>query len=143
MTASSAAPARHVIFHTLSDATAALAAAEQSSAQVALRTARGAVRYAGPTYLIEIVRSASAECANRFEIESSAFIDCRDEPALVYTALRAGWRGILYNGPKHYQNEVKAAAAGYRAKLLSRAPRALDLLDHPDSVSACLKWYAR
>ena len=134
---------RHVVFHSLSDAKAALEAARRMSTSVSLCTARGAVRYAGPNYLIDVVRLAIVETGSRSNIETSALIDCRDEPALVFAALRAGWQGIIYNGAKSYRNEIEAAVAAHHATLLTRPPRALDLLDAHDPMAACLKWYAR
>ena len=134
---------RHVVFHSLSDAKAALEAGKPMSTSVSLCTARGAVRYAGPYYLIDVVRLAIVETGSRSDIETSALIDCRDEPALVFAALRAGWQGIVYNGARSYRNEVEAAVAAHRATLLTRPPRALDLLDVPDPIAACRKWYAR
>ena len=142
MKAGSEPNTRHVVFHSLSHATAALGAALQSSASVSLCTARGAVRYAGPDYLFDIVRLAAAETNNHGDPEANALIDCRDEPALVFAALRVGWRGVIYSGPKAYRHEVDAAVASYRATLVTRVPRTLDLLDESDPVAACLKWYA-
>ena len=141
-TASSAIRGSHIVFHTLDHAIAALDTAAQLGAAVCLRTARGAVRYAGPAYLFDVVRLAISKTGSSYEIDASA-IDCRDEPALAFAALRAGWRTVIYSGPRAYRDEVNAAVTSYKATLIARPPRALDLLGEKDPRLACLKWYVR
>ena len=132
-----------MIFHSLCHAKAALYAAQRVPTEVVLCTARGAIRYAGASYLIDIVRLAIGETGSVANLEAAALIDCRDEPVFAFAALRAGWRSVLYNGPKHYRNEVAAAAKSYGAVVIPRAPRSLDLMDRPDPAATCLKWYVR
>ncbi len=134
---------RYVVFHDLNHATAALLAADQSITPVSLCTARGAVRYAGPAYLLDVVRLAVDNTATDPKVVQDALIDCRDEPALAFAALRTGWRTVIFSGAKVLQREVAAAAGEFGATLVARAPRALDLLDQGDPLDACLNWYAR
>jgi len=134
---------RYVVFHDLNQATAALLAANQSTSPVSLCTARGAVRYAGPAYLLNVVRLAVDKTASDPRVVRDALIDCRGEPALAFASLRIGWRAVIFSGAKALQREVSAAADEFGATLVASAPRALDLLDQGDPMDACLNWYAR
>ena len=133
----------YVVFHDLDHAKAALLAANQSTTPVSLCTARGAVRYAGPAYLLEVVRLAVDKTASDPKVVRDALIDCRGEAALAFAALRTGWRAVIFSGAKTLQREVAAAADEFGATLVARAPRALDLLDQDDPMDACLNWYSR
>ncbi len=133
----------YVVFHDLDHAEAALVAADQSTTPVSLCTARGAVRYAGPAYLLDVVRLAVDKTASDPKVVRDALIDCRSEPALAFAALRTGWRAVIFSGAKALQHEVAAAADEFGAILIARAPRTLDLLDQDDPMDACLNWYSR
>lgn len=135
--------ARHVVFHDLDQARAALLAARPSEVRVVLRTARGAVGYAGPSYLLDLVRAAVAGTASDPRAIDGALIDCRGEPALAFAALRAGWRGLIFAAAGAHRREVEAAAAYYGATLDLRPPRALDLAGLRDPAAACRRWYRR
>ena len=135
--------ARHVVFHDLDQARAALVAARSSEVRVVLRTARGAVGYAGPSYLLDLVRAAVAGTASDPRAVDAALIDCRGQPALAFAALRAGWRGLIFAAAGAHRREVEAAAAHYGATLALRPPRALDLAGHRDPAAACSRWYRR
>ena len=132
---------RHVVFHDLGQATAALLAARPSGVRVVLRTARGAIAYAGPSYLLDLVRAAVATTASDPRTVEAALIDCRDEPALAFAALRTGWRGLIFAAAGAHRREIEAAAAHYGASLALRPPRALDLAGHRDPAAACRRWY--
>ena len=134
---------RHVVFHNLDQAKAALVAAHRSEVRVVLCTAKGAIRYAGPAYLLDLVRVAVAETASNPRAISAALIDCRGEPALAFAALRAGWHGLIFTDAAMHQREITAAAMQYGATLVMRPARALDLAGSQDPVAACLRWYAR
>ena len=133
----------HVVFHDFGQARAALLAARPSGVRVVLRTARGAIGYAGPAYLLDLVRAAVAETASDPRAVEAALIDGRGEPALAFAALRAGWRGLIFAAAGAHRREIEAAAAHYAATLVLRPPRALDLAGHRDAGAACRRWYRR
>ena len=132
---------RHVVFHDLGQAKAALLAARRSEVGVVLCTAKGAIRYAGPAYLLDLVRTAVAETASDPRLIEAALIDCRNEPALAFAALRVGWRGLVFTATGPHRREIEAAVAHYEATLVVRRPRALDLAGRQDPVAACCTWY--
>ena len=142
-TASAGQRDHHVVFHDLDQARAALLAARPSGVRVVLRTARGAIGYAGPSYLLDLVRAAVAETASDPRAVEAALIDGRGEPALAFAALRAGWRGLIFAAAGAHRREIEAAAAHYGATLALRPPRALDLAGHRDAGAACRRWYRR
>lgn len=133
--------ARVVIFHSLAHARAACAAAAEAGARLTLRTAPGAAAYAGPQYLKAIVDRAAAEFPG---VALDATIDCGKDAGTAQGALRIGWRSIAFSGPSPVREKLAdiAAQCGARAVTEDIGEAALDLLDHPDPVSACRRFMA-
>jgi hypothetical protein len=127
--------AAHVVFHALVDAEMALEEAAASGAKAVLRTAPGAIAYAGPLYLLKIVEAAASGAHGA--ALAGAVIDCGREAVLAFAALRSGWRALLFTGRGRSLSEVRAAAAAAGATLHSTLPPALDPTHDPDPRAAC------
>ena len=130
------------MFHSVEHIRAALDAAASLGAGVTLRTAPGAIHYAGPLYLLKLVETAFAERPPPANVRVRTLLDCGDDAALAYAALRTGWRALLFTGPARVRVQLAATARRHAAVLEHRPSPALDLLDHPDPPSACLDWFA-
>ena len=126
--------ARVIVFHSLDHARAALAAAAQRGVPVTLRSAPGAVAYAGAGYLKAIVDAAAAENP---DVAVSAVIDCGADAGAAMGALRAGWRAILFSGRDDVAARLADMAREAGARLTGEGPEALDLLDAADPAALC------
>ena len=131
--------ARHVIYHTLEDAGAALAAARVLEVAPVLRTAPGAVAYAGAPYLKRLVEIAEGVEPGRTHL----IADCGADGAAAVAALRAGWPAVIVAGPRSRAASVADIAAQLGAECHTRRPPALDLLGLDDPFAACLAWLER
>ena len=133
---------RPIVFHTVAHARAAAAAAAALGTTATLLTAPGAHAYAGPLYLGQLVEAALAEWPQAGAIDA-VVLDCGDDSAIAYAALRAGWRDLLFTGRPGPRQQVAGAAESAGVRLYTRAARALDLLDHGDARAACTAWLQR
>lgn len=133
------AMARHgpgcvVVFHSAEHACAALAAAAEASCAVTLCTAPGAAAYAGPAYLKRLIERAQGQYP---AAKAEAVIDCGDDPGLVFTALRAGWKRIAFTGHGEARAKLADIARKSAAEVTPRAPAGLDLATAEDALAAC------
>ena len=130
---------RHVIYHTLEDARTALAAARLLALRPVLRTAPGAVGYAGAAYLKRL-----AEIAAQSEPgEAHLIADCGADGAAAVAALRAGWPAVIVGGPRAMAARVADIAAQLGAECHTRRSPALDLGGLADPFAACVAWLER
>ena len=111
-----------MIFHSLADAVAAVAAAD--GRPLILLSARGAAGYAGPDFLKAITDNASAGAGH-----VEAAIDCGPDAGVAMAALRGGWKHLIFRGDDRVRTKLADMAAQMDAKLDDTAPDALDLLD--------------
>ncbi|MCZ6522612.1 MAG: hypothetical protein O7A68_01935 [Alphaproteobacteria bacterium] len=127
-------PPAVVVFHDLAQARAALAAAAECGRPVTLRTAPGAAAYAGPAYLKRVADSALGA---RPGSGSEAVIDCGGEAGVALTALRLGWRRLLFDGHREAGAKLADMAAQLGAEVTRARPPGLDLLDSRDPLGSC------
>ncbi|MFQ5784251.1 MAG: class II fructose-bisphosphate aldolase [Alphaproteobacteria bacterium] len=130
-----------VVFHSLDDARAALAAARETGAPLTLTTAPGAAAYAGVQYLKAIVDRALAEHP---DVSVTAVIDCGDDAGTAQGALRIGWKALRFSGPTETRRRIADIAGQCGARLVGGEPdeAALDLLDLADPKAACRAFFA-
>lgn len=123
-----------IIFHGLAHARAALAAAREHNAALALKTAPGAAAYAGVGYLKAIVEKAGADKAG-----VEAIIDCGEDAVIALAALRTGWKLVEFSGSGEVFAKLAQIAGQQHARVLEPDPdrATLDLLDAPDALAAC------
>jgi len=129
-----------VVFHDLGQARAALAAAAELGVALTLRSAPGAAAYAGPAYLKRVVERALDEHP---EANSEAIIDCGDDTGAALTALRLGWRRLLFDGAAEVGAKLAEMAARAGAEVSRERPSALDLLDSRAPLEACRAYLER
>lgn len=128
---------RAIIFHSLDHARAALGAARKAGVEVCLLTAPGAARYAGTDHLKKIADLALAE----FDGEAPAvLIDCGENAGSAMSALRAGWKALVFAGEPGVRRKIASMADQCGARLVDRPAEALDLLDETDPDAACRRW---
>ena len=127
----------HIVYHSLADAREALEAAIELGVSVTLRTAPGAVGYAGAAYLKKIVDIAREEVA---EARITAMLDCGDNGAAALNAIRAGWRAIVFRGRPAVRARVQAVAKRRGVTCLDCPPPALNLVKCVDPATACREW---
>jgi hypothetical protein len=135
--------ARHggaVVVHSLEHARAAVAAAASLGVPVTLVSAPGAAAYVGAPWFREVVAAARAEHP---EAAVDCILDCGARAGDVMAALRAGIPAVRFTGRKDVAAKLAAIAEGSGARLVTRRPRALDLLDEADPEAACRAWLAR
>ncbi len=126
-----------IVFHSLGDARAALAAAAEAGVAVTLQSAPEAAAYAGVGYLKAIADRAAAEHP---DADVTAVIDCGADPGFAMAALRIGWQTVRFSGPAKVRAKLTDIAAQTGARLAeddTEAPEALDLLDVADADAAC------
>ena len=121
-----------IIFHTIDQARAALAAAGKSSVELTLQSAPGAAVYGGVGYLKAIVEQAGAD-------DCEATIDCGADSGIALAALRAGWKRLVFAGDQGVFDKLCDIAGQRGASVLKPDPDgvSLDLLDTPDPSAAC------
>ncbi len=113
-------PARAVIFHSLADASAAVAAA--GGRPLILLSAPGAAGYAGPDYLKAIADEALAGSRG-----ADAVIDCGNEAGVAMAALRGGWKWLVFRGRADVRAKLADMAAQMGARIDTAVPDAADL----------------
>ena len=79
----------------------------------------------------------------RDEFTSSAevVLDCGDNPATVFGAVRTGWTQIAYNGPEPLLKKVSSLMASHGKQLVSlnKGP-VLDLYHSVNPIGDCTVW---
>ena len=103
---------------------------------VTLRSAPGAARYAGLTFLKALFDGAAQACP---EAHHSVILDCGSDAALAHRAMVMGFRRIAFTGPGAMRDKLAQIAAKCGAKLApTHAPAdTLDLLDSHDPAGSC------
>lgn len=128
-----------VIFLSLADAEAALAAADALGVKVTLLSARDAAASVGPGWFDAVVTLAKNQYP---QTHCDAILDCGDAPGDAMAALRHGVTHIRYNGTR--QTAIADIARQYGAAVLPDRPPALDLAaarsEGTDAHAACLAW---
>ncbi len=125
-----------IVFHNLDHARAALAAAVEADVAITLRSAPGAVAYAGAGYLKAIADSAAKDHPNA---RVTWVIDCGADPGTALGALRIGWKRLRFSGPGSLREKLTDIAAQRDATVTGEAAgeTVLDLLEHHDPAAAC------
>ena len=128
---------RPIIYHSLENARLALKTSKSLNIPVVLRTAHGALSYAGASYLKKIYAIAMDECATAPAI---AMLDCGNDAAAAVNAIRDGWPGILYTGQPKACQRVRSVAKRHRITYTENRTDALDLDACDEMDSACRSW---
>jgi len=131
---------RAIAVHSLDQARAALGAAEALGVPVTLVSAEAAAGSAGVLWFRELVALAREAHPGA---EAEALLDCGEQPGHVLAALRHGFTRLRFKGTPAQTRKLRAIAGQYGATLISRRPKALDLLDEADPAAACRAWLTR
>ena len=115
---------RPIIYHSLENARLALKTSKSLNIPVVLRTAHGALSYAGASYLKKIYDIAMDECATAPAI---AMLACGNDAAAAVNAIRDGWPGILNTGQPKACQRVRSVAKRHRITYTENRTDALDL----------------
>lgn len=102
-----------------------------------VRTAPGATDYAGVQFLWDMAVLARSESNQHIEV----VLDCGDNPATVFGALRTGWTRIAYNGPEPLRKKISSLVArqGGSVITLNEGP-VLDLFHSNQPKTDCASW---
>jgi len=131
---------KRVIFHSLADARAALAAASALHRPVTLASAHGAGGYAGPLWFKGVIEVAAAEFP---EAAATYVLDCADEAGTVLLALRHGLKRVRFTGNAAARKRLEAIAAKLGAEIeTGRQRAALDLREARDPEAALRAYLA-
>jgi hypothetical protein len=128
------------VIHSLLQAKAALAAAAERGAAVALLSAPGAAAYAGAGWFDAVARAAKAA---QPDADMIAILDCSDRADLVQAAFRQGLGHAIFRGEAGVARRLRDIARQRGATLLTRRPPALDLEHAADPRAACRAWLDR
>ena len=128
-----------IIVHSLEQATAALAAAEQFDRPVTLLSAPGAAAYIGATVFRDMIAAAAAAHP---KARHRAVLDCGDDPGLAMGALRHGIKGVRIVNGKKIRDKLADIAGQRGAFVYEDSPDTIDLLDMVDPLAACRAWLA-
>jgi len=125
-----------MVFRTLAQARAALAAAAEAGAPVILRSAPGAAAHAGVGYLKAIIERARAAYPTA---TARAIIDCGADAGTALAALRAGWTMIGFSGDDAVAAKLADIAGQSGAVLVAPTSddRLVDLAANADPGAAC------
>ena len=129
-----------IIVHSLDHTRAALAAARRAGRPVTLVSAPGAALYAGAGFWKAMIEQGRTEFP---EADCRAILDCGDDAGVALGALREGIAAIAFHGPPRVHVKIVDIAKKLGAAVLRDAAAgapALDLLDFPDPLGACLDW---
>lgn len=135
-----------VIVHSLAQARAALAAARDLDARVALQSPPDAGYYAGALYFRKIVDALEAEFGAGPDWHF--LFDCGADAGLALNALRHGLKTLLFRGGKAQGDKLaqiarKEGAAIRRSPQGGKAESLLDLLDRPEPYATVRRWLER
>ena len=128
-----------IVFHSLTQAEAALAAASGLGVPVTLISAPSAAGYAGPAWFRSVVEQARAAHP---DVDVTAVLDCGDMPGHVLAALREGVAAVRFSGDT--AEKIADIAAQCGARVIAERPEALDLAEVEragrDLERACREW---
>jgi hypothetical protein len=109
-------PAPGFVFHSLTQAVAALEAAAAVEREIILLSAPDAGIYAGPGWFRALIDAARAAMpAARF----SAILDCGDDAGAAQGALRAGIEVVIFTGRADVAERLSGIAAAKGARMLT------------------------
>lgn len=131
---------RPILFHSLTEARAALAAGAALGRPVTLISAPAAGAHGGAGWFLGLV--AAAQAAHP-DVAVTAILDCADLPGCVQAGLRAGVTDLLFTGDAETTARLTAIATtvGARVHSATRLPGpALDLRGTTDAEAACRRW---
>jgi len=125
-----------VAIHHLEHGLLAAGIARELDRDVRLLSPPDAAVYLGPGWMEAIERAVEAQTGLRM----SGILDCADRPDLVQAAFRQGTRAVVFRGRKAVAAKLADIARGWRAELMLRRPRALDLGADPDPEPALRRY---
>ena len=102
-----------------------------------IRTAPGAADYAGVQFLWDLIKLAQHQSREFTDV----VLDCGENPATVFGALRTGWKNISYSGSPQLQQKVASLLSRYGGQIipLNEGPD-LDLQHSADPSAECILW---
>jgi hypothetical protein len=121
--------ARAFVIHGLTHLRAVLGAGNAANRPVIVISAPAAGAYAGANWFAALIEHGATEFPN---VAMTAILDCGDRGGDVLAALKAGLRHIVFTGHPDAAARLIAIASSGGARILSRRPEALDLLDIAD-----------
>jgi hypothetical protein len=102
-----------------------------------LRTAPGATDYAGVQFLWDIAELARPDSSRYIEV----VLDCGDNPATVFGALRTGWTKIAYSGPEQLRKKISSVVKRQGRKMITlNTGPVLDLFHSDQPTTDCAVW---
>ena len=129
---------RRIIIHSLADARAALAAAQELGVPVVLATAVGAGGYAGAMWFNAVIEAARADFPS---VPVVTILDCSGEAGTVLNALRHGLKRVRFSGGAAALKRLRDIAGQLDAEIeTGKPPPALDLLHERDPDAACRRY---
>ena len=114
---------RIVVVHHLEQALLAARVLQEVGRDGRLLSPPDAALYLGPGWMEAVERAVEA----RLGFAVRGILDCADRPDLVQAAFRQGTRAVVFRGRQAVAAKLADIARAYRAELLLRRPRALDL----------------
>jgi hypothetical protein len=105
-----------VRYHSLDQASAALAAAGPRGELVDLVTTPGAARFAGPSYLLTAFERARD---GHPSAKATAWLDCGEDAGLVWRAIKVGWRHVVFTGRKTVTERLEDICAQHHVEIRS------------------------
>ena len=126
-----------MIVHTLKQAEAALAAAEACNIHITLRTAPGAIRYMGLTFLKALFEEAKQTYP---KVKHSIVLDCGFDAALAHRAMVMGFAQISFSGTKAMKIKLSKVGSQLGSKLVSPYTQlnTIDLSDSKQPKQTCI-----
>ena len=108
-----------------------------TDAQPIIRTAPGAAEYAGVQFLWDLIKLAQG----RSQKYNGVVLDCGENPATVFGALRTGWKNIGFTGPPKLQDKVISLMSQHGGQVfdLNKGP-VLNLRHSADPTTDCTSW---
>ena len=126
-----------VIVHSLAQAQAALAAAQELNRPITLASAPGASASVGIRWFQEVFAQATAAFP---DVRVRAVVDCADRPGEAMAALRCGFKTVRFTGKRSVAAKLATIADQLDAEIDSGRRPALDLLDKHDPFQATRDW---
>jgi len=127
-----------VVVHSLAEAHAALHAARDLGARIALRSAPDAGHYTGALFFGKIVEALEAEFDT--SLEWVFWFDCGEDAGLALNALRHGLTHLCgrtgAQTDRRLANIARRMGAAYRRETARSRRPALDLIDEPEPYDA-------
>jgi hypothetical protein len=117
-----------------------LTAAAGTGLPVALWSAPGAASYLGAPMFREIINAATAEFPG---IDAIGVLDCGQDAGFALAAFRHGVGLVRVDLPSATLARVADIARQMGATVVRDRPPALDLIDCPESFSACRTWLSQ